>query len=239
MRKDKKAKMNKGKLKGAKKLALGLFLLFVLVCVFALIVNAYVKSSVKDRIISCEEASVLEADCIIILGAGVRDDGSPSHMLEDRLLRGIEVYEAGASTKILMSGDHGREEYDEVNTMKNFAILRGVDSENIFMDHAGFSTYESMYRAKEIFGVKKVVVITQGYHLYRALYIANSLGLDAYGVSADLRTYRGQEYFNFREAIARIKDFFTVIVRPEPTYLGESIPIVGNGDITNDRKENE
>ncbi len=236
MKRNNKLKTNNKKLGRAKKFALGLFLLFVLVCVTALGINAYVKASVKDRILTVDETSALDADCILVLGAGVRDDGTPSHMLEDRLLRGIEVYEAGASEKLLMSGDHGREGYDEVNTMKDFALLRGISSEDVFMDHAGFSTYESLYRAKEIFGAKKIVVITQGYHLYRALYVAKMLGLDAYGVSSDLRTYRGQEYFSLREAAARIKDFFTVIVLPEPTYLGEMIPISGNGNITNDRE---
>ncbi len=236
MRKNKKINKTKKKLSGAKKLALWLFLLILISVIGVVAINAYVKNTVRDRIITPEDASYLDADCIIVLGAGVRDDGSPSHMLEDRLLRGIEIYSLGASDKMLMSGDHGRAEYDEVNTMKAFAIARGVPSENIFMDHAGFSTYETMYRARDIFGAKKVIVITQEYHLYRALYIANALGLDAYGVSADLRTYAGQEYFNLREMIARVKDLFTVIINPEPTYLGDAIPISGNGDVTNDKE---
>ena len=134
-----------------------------------------------------------------------------------------------------MSGDHGRKEYDEVNVMKNFAIKSGVPSEDIFMDHAGFSTYESMYRAKEIFQADIVIIVSQKYHLYRAVYIARSLGMEAYGVPSDVRIYRGQEYRNLREAAARVKDFFIVIIKPEPTYLGEAIPVNGNGDITNDK----
>lgn len=235
MKKNKKAKINK-KLSGARKLALGLFLLFIVSALILVGINTYIKSSVKNRILTLDGLSSLEADCIVVLGAGVRDDGTPSHMLEDRLLRAIEVYETGVSEKLLMSGDHGTDGYDEVNTMKAFAIQRGVAAENIFMDHAGFSTYESIYRAKEIFKVDKAIIITQGYHLYRALYIADRLGIEAYGVSSDLRTYRGQEYFSFRESVARAKDFFTVIFKPEPTYLGESIPISGNGNITNDKE---
>lgn len=235
MKKEKKTTEKRKKHSGAKKLALGLFLLALISVIAAFIINAHVKSSAAGRIISVDEAAELDADCIIILGAGVRDDGTPSHMLEDRLLRGLEVYETGAAKKILVSGDHGREEYDEVNTMKDFLTKRGVPSEDVFMDHAGFSTYETMYRAKEVFGADKAVVITQEYHLYRALYVAKALGLDAYGVSSNLRTYVRQEFFSFREAIARVKDFFTVMFRPEPTYLGESIPIGGNGDITNDK----
>ena len=103
------------------------------------------------------------------------------------------------------------------------------------MDHAGFSTYDSMYRAKAVFKAKKVIIISQKYHLYRAVYIAEKLGLDAVGISADLREYRGQEYRNLREVMARVKDFFKVIIKPEPEYLGEAIPVSGNGNATNDK----
>lgn len=155
-------------------------------------------------------------------------------MLEDRLLQGIELYENGASNRLLMSGDHGRKEYDEVNVMKQFAMDRNIVSEHIFMDHAGFSTYESLYRARDVFKAKKIIVVTQEYHLYRALYIAEKLGLEAYGVASDPRQYAGQEYRELREIFARVKDFFNVIFKPEPTYLGEAIPVSGNGDLTND-----
>ena len=133
-----------------------------------------------------------------------------------------------------MSGDHGRTDYNEVETMKQYAIDEGIDSENIFMDHAGFSTYESIYRAKEVFGVKKMVIITQEYHLYRALYIAEKLGIEAYGVASDYHIHAGQSMRDLREVLARAKDFVTTIVKPEPTYLGDFIDIHGNGDITND-----
>ena len=133
-----------------------------------------------------------------------------------------------------MSGDHGREHYNEVGAMKNYALERSVPSENVFMDHAGFSTYETMYRAKEIFKAKKVVIVTQEYHLYRALYIARQLGLEAYGVAADVRTYGGQSMRDAREVLARCKDFALCLFKPEPTYLGDPIPVSGNGDVTND-----
>jgi vancomycin permeability regulator SanA len=198
-------------------------------------INSYVKSSGQDSILTDEKAAELtDVDCIIILGCGVKDDGVPSDMLNDRLLVGIELYKSDASERILMSGDHGREEYDEVNVMKQFAIDKGVTSEDVFMDHAGFSTYESMYRATNIFKAKKVIIVTQGYHLYRALYIAKKLGLEAYGVNSDLRNYAGQTYLDRREVLARNKDFFSAIFKPEPTYLGEEIPVSGNGDLTND-----
>ena len=216
-------------------------LIIILLClamvgmVALFVINAHVKSAGKDRILSVEKVAELEdVDCIIVLGCQVKDDGSLSHMLRDRLIRALEVYEAGAAPKLLMSGDHGREDYDEVGAMKNYAIENGAPSENVFMDHAGFSTYETVYRAKEIFEADKVIIVTQEYHLYRALYIAEQLGVDAYGVSSDLNTYAGQTMRDFREVLARCKDFAMCIFKPEPTYLGEAIPVSGNGDLTND-----
>ncbi|NLU36310.1 MAG: DUF218 domain-containing protein [Clostridiales bacterium] len=196
-------------------------------------IHAYVKNAYRNRIITPDQAMELNPDCILILGARVWDTG-PGPMLADRLLQGIELYKAGVSDRLLVSGDHGTKEYDEVNAMKNYAIEHGVPSEHIFMDHAGFSTYDSMYRARDVFQVKKVIIVTQEFHLYRSLYIANKLGLDAYGVASDLRPYARQEYVEIREVLARIKDFFKVAIQPEPTYLGDPIPIDGNGDATND-----
>jgi vancomycin permeability regulator SanA len=199
-----------------------------------LLINIFMFEYSNKRIINVDDAAEMNFDCILVLGAGVWGD-SPSPMLKERLNKGIEVYNTGCSDRILMSGDHGREEYDEVNVMKNYAIECGILSNNIFMDHAGFSTYESMYRARDIFQVKKVLIITQEYHLYRAVYNARQLGLDAYGVCADgeydyditVRTYN-----NSREALARCKDFVYCIFKPEPTYLGEAIPINSSGELT-------
>lgn len=210
----------------------GIIILIIIVAI-VLIINFYVILSTKNQIIE-KSTSKDEIDCILVLGAGVRD-GKPTHMLEDRLLTAIELYNNKVASKIIMSGDHGREEYDEVNIMKKFAIEKGVPSNDIFMDHAGFSSYESIYRAKEIFEAKKIVIVTQKYHLYRSLYIANSLGIEAYGVSADLRKYIGQSYREVREIIARDKDFIKCIFKPQSKYLGEVIPVNGDGDITNDK----
>ncbi len=209
----------------------------IFVFVFALIIgiNFFVIYTTKNNIVSREEASKLEnIDCILVLGAGIWGD-SPSPMLEDRLLESIELYQNGTSTKIIMSGDHGKKDYDEVNIMKNFAIEKGIPSENIFMDHAGFSTYDSMYRARDIFQAKKMVIVTQKYHLYRALYIAKCLGVEAYGVASNPRKYAGQVMRDIREVIARDKDWVQCIYKPQPTYLGDTIPVSGNGDTTNDK----
>ena len=226
--KDKTKKIRK------KKLLIRLLFLILISILSVVFINAYVKSSVNDKIIKIDEASSLDADCILVLGAGVWNNGKPSSMLEDRILQGIELYENGASNRLLMSGDHGRKEYDEVNVMKQFAIDRNIVSEHIFMDHAGFSTYESLYRARDIFEADKIIIVTQKYHLYRALYIAEKLGIEAYGVASDPRKYANQQSRDLREILARVKDFFYVIVKPEPTYLGETISVSGNGDLTND-----
>lgn len=208
----------------------------IVFCVFTLLfVNGFVKTDGENRIISVAQASELEnVDCVIVLGCQVMPDGRMSDMLYDRVSRGIEVYNIVDDTKLLMSGDHGRVDYNEVGAMKDFAIECGVPSEDVFMDHAGFSTYETMYRAKDVFAAKKVIVVTQEYHLSRALYIAEELGLEAYGVNSDLRGYMGQSRRDVREVLARCKDFAMTIVKPEPTYLGEVISIKGDGNMTND-----
>ena len=206
----------------------------VLLLAVIFVPNFIVVGKVKNDIISLEEAeSLADTDCAVILGAGVRN-GEPTPMLKDRLLTGIDLYKSGAVKKLIMSGDHGSKDYDEVNIMKSFAVDNGVPDEDIFMDHAGFSTYETVYRAKEIFEADNIIIVSQKYHLYRALYIAEKLDVKAVGVSADRRTYSGQKMRDLREILARDKDFFNCIIKPEPTYLGEKIPVSGNGNLTND-----
>ncbi len=219
-----------------KVLIYGIIIIAILM-IIVLGINLYVKASTNKQILGENDYTKLsDIDCIIILGAGVWRD-KPSPILEDRLLEGIKLYQNNVSDKIIMSGDHGRESYDEVNIMKNYAIEKGIPSENIFMDHAGFSTYESIYRARDIFKAKKIVIVTQKYHLYRALYAANCLGLEAYGLGADPRQYSGATFRELREILARDKDFIKCIFKPKPTYLGDTIPVSGNGDVTNDDKK--
>lgn len=218
-----------------KKFISALLILCIVIGIYALCVNAYVKKSTEDRIKTPEEAlEITDADCIIVLGCLVKENGVPSDMLGDRLKRGIELYKNGAAPKILMSGDHGTKEYNEVQAMKDYAVSNGVPSEDIFMDHAGFCTYDSIYRAKEVFGAKKIVIVTQKYHLHRALLIAKALGIEAYGVASDYHTYGGQSIREIREIIARNKDFLNTIFKPKPKYLGEAIPISGDGNLTQD-----
>ena len=210
-------------------------LLLVLILLIVLI-NLYMILSTRNKIIKIEDIDSEDIDCIIVLGAGIRRNG-PSPMLEDRLLTAIELYNEGVAPKILVSGDHEHDDYDEVNVMKNYLKEKGIPSEDIFMDHAGLSTYDSIYRAKKIFKANKVIIVTQKYHLYRSLYISKTINLKSYGVSANKQTYAFQIKRDIREIAARIKDFFMCIFKPEPTYLGEVIPIKGNGDRTNDENK--
>lgn len=207
--------------------------LIILAVALPLTMNYVVMATTQSRVITPAEAAKLDADAILVLGARVWGNGQPSGILKDRINTGVDLYEAGASDRLLMSGDHGQDDYDEVNAMKDYAIERGVDPDVIFMDHAGFSTYESLYRARDVFQIKTVVIVSQQYHLYRALYIARALGLDAYGVSCDTREYNSYLLFDLRETLARCKDFLYSIFQPLPTYLGDVIPITGDGSATN------
>jgi vancomycin permeability regulator SanA len=212
---------------------LGILLAVVLAAVAVVgLTNLVVMKSGGSRIVSTSEAATHGAQCILVLGAAVHPNGTPSGILQDRLDVAISLYKAGAAPKIIMSGDHGTIEYNEVLAMKNYAIAQGVPREDIFCDHAGFSTYESMYRAQRIFGVERMVVVTQTYHLYRALYAANGLGIDAVGVASDLSTYRAQRHFDTREIPARTKDFFQTLVKAPPTFDGDPISLDQSGDIT-------
>ncbi|OGO88545.1 MAG: hypothetical protein A2Y15_01760 [Clostridiales bacterium GWF2_36_10] len=198
--------------------------------------NFYVIGKAKDYIITKEEAKELDdVDCIIVLGALVYGDGKLSDILEHRVEKAITLYEMGVSDRILMSGDHGRESYNEVQAMKDFAVEEGVDKECIHMDHAGFSTYDSMYRVKEVFQAKKVIIVTQKFHMSRAIYLARALGLEAYGVTCDIGTYLGENYNNIRESAARVKAVYSAVFKPKPSYLGDVIPISGKGSLTDDR----
>ena len=206
-------------------------IIILMIAIFSL--NIYVVNSTKNEIVKEENVSNIEGvDCILILGAGIWGD-KPSPMLEERLKEGITLYKKGTTKKIIMSGDHSREDYDEVKIMKEYAESEGVPSEDIFMDHAGFSSYDSVYRAKEIFGVQKMIIVTQKYHLYRSLYIAKKLGIEAYGIESNLRTYPGQVFREIREILARDKDYFKCIMKPEASIMGEKISLDGSGDITN------
>ena len=172
-----------------------------------------------------ENLSSISPECILVLGASVTSDGVPSPILQDRLDTAIDLYNKGVAPKLLLSGDNGKMVYNEVKAMQNYALEAGVDENDIYLDHAGFSTYESIYRAKYIFKVDSMIVVTQTYHLYRSLYGCRRMGITAMGAAADQYTYAGQEKREIREVLARDKDFVKWIFKPQPTFLGDAVPI--------------
>ncbi len=204
-----------------KKKGIGVLIKIAIICLSLLILGAlvflgiseYMRISVADKVFdSVADIPKKEGiDCVLVLGAGLKSDGTPSHMLEDRIKVGVEVMEAIDADYILMSGDRSGEHYDEPAAMKKYAEDLGVDPSKILIDNSGFSTYESITRAEDEYGFDKIVVITQKYHLYRAIYIAEDCGIDAVGVSADLRPYRNQFVREIREVLARVKDFFLCV----------------------------
>lgn len=232
-----KRKKLKGRVFKVLLISLSVILIGIIACAF--MINCVDEKGVKN-IISFEEISDNEVDAIIVLGAGVKEDGSPCQMLEDRLKTAIAVYnKLDKKCKILLSGDHGQDNYNEVKTMKKYILDNlSISESDIFMDHAGFSTYDTMYRAKDIFEVNKAIVITNEYHLPRALYLAQKKNIEALGVSSDLREYSGIDYYKFRERFSQIKAFLmSNITKSKPKFLGKKIPISSSdGRITEDGK---
>lgn len=235
-------------MQGIKRFFLRIFLVLFIIGILAVLTVFCVSSSMKRSTaedIACivtgdisvnqvtqQQLANFDADCILVLGAGIEDEETPSPMLKDRLDVGIELYNLGIAPKILLSGDNGQVEHNEIHVMLNYAKDAGVPEEDIFCDHAGFSTYDSMYRAGSIFGAERVIVVTQEYHQYRALYIGKKLGLTACGVASDQRGYFGKTYREMREMLARFKDMFKALLHSKPVLGGNAIPISGSGLIS-------
>lgn len=213
-------------IKVLKKMMVTFICILVIVLCGALVIINDVQAKGEKRIV-IKDTLPKKVDAIIVLGAGVREDGTPSDILTDRLSTSLDILNMGVEGKLLLSGDHGREGYNEVGTMKDY-ILKNSDikEKDIFLDHAGFSTYDSIYRAKDIFKVESALIVTNEYHLPRALYLAEKLGIDAYGYTSDKREYYYMDAYKKRERIAQLKDFlFVNVLKPEPKFLGESIPV--------------
>jgi len=198
------------------------FTLILIIALAVLGINLYIHDIAAERIVSKE--NTINADAIIVLGAYVFPDGRVSDMLADRLDVGYELYRKNKALKIIVSGDHGRINYDEVNNMRKYLLKKGVQREDIFMDHAGFCTYDSLYRARDVFKVKKAIIVTQSYHLKRAIYIAQQLGIESNGVASDIRIYPGMEYYKIREIAARVKAFLQAsVLHPKPKYKSTEV----------------
>lgn len=190
----------------------------------------YDGTEISDE--EAEELKSISPQCIVVLGCAAWSEHEPSPMLEDRLDTAIELYRKGVAPKLLLSGDNGIPEYSEPECMYQYAISKGIPEEDIFLDYAGFSTYDSVFRAKEVFCADRMIIVTQKYHLYRALSIADSLGIDALGAASEQRTYNGRYFREAREVLARDKDFLKCIFKPDPVFLGEKIPVDGDGRVT-------
>lgn len=203
----------------------------LLLSVLVLVVSVCMKDVTEDRIYTVEDFPAGDYDCILVLGAGVREDGTASPMLADRVKIACELYEKLGDVPLLMSGDHTGD-YNEVSVMKALAMESGVPGEDIFLDHKGYSTYESICRAKEKFGAKRIIVVSQGYHLYRALHIADSIGLEACGSPSDLRDYYLQTRYELREMLARFKDLFAAAARIPVGDIGSKVDLSGDGNLT-------
>ena len=232
----KKDKNKKKRHFSLKKLLLVLGVLCLAVAILFVSVNARVIRSSSPRLISADAATNLEnVDCILVLGSSVQPNGTLNRVVRERVDTALALYERSVSERLLMSGDHGKVNYDEVNAMKQYCVDKGVNPDVIFLDHAGFNTYDSIYRAKAIFGVQKMIIVSQEYHLYRAVYIANKLGIEAYGVAAEQEADTAL-ITNLRESVARVKDYFSCAFHIEPTVLGEPIPISGSAKLSDDKE---
>jgi len=197
--------------------------LVVAVGTFFVFSQLLVLHSADGRIFDAEGAP--SERVVIVLGASVLRSGQPSDMLADRLLTALDLYRAGKAEKFLLSGDHGKVDYDEVESMQKFLLEHEVPEEDIVLDHAGFDTFDSMARANKVFGLNEALVVSQSYHLPRAIYVAENNGLEVFGVSADRQNYVKIEYFKLREMLARVKAVLDVWLGSEPKFLGEEISI--------------
>ena len=225
------------------KLIKRLFTLIIIAAVLALGLSAYVTQSVKGGIAGvdtgsgiseaeAEECRSIDPQCILVLGCAVWLDNEPSPMLRDRLDTAIALYKAGVAPKLLLSGDNSIVEYSEPDCMLQYTLAQGVPPEDIFLDYAGFSTYESVYRSHAVFMADRLIVVTQKYHLFRALKACDALGIEAKGVASNQEKYAGRYYREAREVLARDKDLFKGIIKAKPTYLGDEIPVDGDGRVT-------
>ena len=168
----------------------------------------------------------------IVLGARVIGEKQVSDIYADRLQEAVNIYKNNKVSKILVSGDHEQVNYDEVNAGKEYLLNAGVTPSDIYLDHAGLDTFSTMYRAKYIFGIKRALIITQDFHLPRALYLANELDLEVLGCSADLRTYQNIKKFKKREILARIKAWINITFLATPKYMGITYDINERGEQT-------
>ena len=209
-------------------------LVVVALCVVALVVVVITNSNVRaktDSVIFTELRDVPRTNVAIIFGAGINGN-QPSRYLKDRLDAGISLYKNHKVDKILLSGDNGRDEYDELSVMKLYCQKNGIDTTKIYIDYAGFDSYSTMYRAKYIFNVDTAILVSQKYHLNRCVYLGDKLGIKSFGYSADRGAYPGYKYYAFREKLSVAKAFLDVMRNRKPKYLGKQVDVNGKSNYT-------
>ncbi|MCL1929478.1 MAG: YdcF family protein [Treponema sp.] len=210
------------------------FFIFLTGIIGSIFINIWMVLSARNYIYT-DINSTPPRTAVLVLGS-MTYGTTLSHVLHDRVIGGIQLIENNKGKKLLLSGDHGQIRYDEVNAMRLFVLDKSPDipQENIFMDHAGFNTWDSMYRARDVFEVKDIIIVTQEFHIARAVCIARNLGLDAVGYAVNQNRFSKAtiRYWGFREYMARVKAFLSIVTKPKPRYLGDKIPITGDGRLT-------
>jgi SanA protein len=210
------------------------FVCFIVTLMATALINAGMILAAKKHVYT-EITDIPPRTAVIVLGSQTRGTVL-SPVLQDRVVGGIKLMETGQGKKIILSGDHGKRYYDEVTAMRLYVQNNAphIQAEDVFLDHAGFSTWDSMYRARDVFEVKDLLIVTQEFHISRAVCMARSLGLDAagYGVNQDRFSGRSLRSWQFREYFARVKAFYSIVFKPKPRFLGDKIPISGDGRAT-------
>jgi len=217
-------------MKKIKKFVLPAIILCLIGLAVVLVTNCNVKAK-TEKMIFTELKDVPKTKVVIIFGAGINGD-QPSRYLKDRLDAGISLYKNNKVNKILLSGDNGRDEYDELTVMKLYCQKNGVDTTKIYIDYAGFDSYSTMYRAKHIFKVDTAILVSQKYHLNRCVYLGDQLGIKSFGYSADRGIYPGYKYYSFREKLSVTKAVLDIIRNRKPTYLGKPVDVNGKSNYT-------
>lgn len=205
----------------------------IIFCLIA--INQYMIFQGDKHVHSIAEASTDSADAILVLGAGLKN-GKPGKLLSDRLDTAIALYEKGQTKKLIMSGDHRTDMYDEVTAMKEYALAKGVPIDAIYLDHYGVDTYDSLYRAKTVFQVNKLIVVTQKYHLYRALYMGERLGIDVIGVPSHITEFEDKLQQDVREFFARVKAVYRLMNNDTSRYESTPVSLEDSGVKTHNKE---
>lgn len=209
-----------------------LVLVLVFVLLLIILFTNYTIKSESSGFIFKDTSAIKEAQAALVLGASVKPNKEMSDVFRDRVDTAIKLYNEKKVSKIIISGDHGKKYYDEVSAAKKYILEKNIPPEDVFLDHAGFDTYDSVYRAKYIFKAQSIVIVTQDFHLPRAIFIARRLGHNVQGLSADLHSYSGINFMRNREIFANVKAYFDILLNEKSEFLGPQIDLNGSGVVT-------